>query len=312
MAKKSNYNSFQLSSLLFIISLSLMFIAVSREAELIQTSQISVPSFSGSGGDSPGSSGIGDISDAVTIHSTGIPVLYFFFIAALLGVILYFIPISRLKLTMRILFGLAYAWGTFIYFGLLLPFAAALVLALVISLAWLLVPRVWLHNLLLVLMLVSMATVFGVMFSPWTIIVIMLVVSIYDYFAVRYGYMQWMAKKLSETEVLPAFFIPEHIADWKTDLKRLDVNRLFEETAEKPFSLLGGGDIFFPLLLVASVWFASGIAMSLIVAAFSLTGIALAYVIHVYFMKNRATPALPPVFFASLCGLLLVRFIFTG
>ena len=56
-------------------------------------------------------------------------------------------------------------------------------------------PRVWLHNLLLVLMLVSMATVFGVMFSPWTIIAIMLAVSIYDYFAVRYGYMQWMAKK---------------------------------------------------------------------------------------------------------------------
>ncbi len=116
-----------------------------------------------------------------------------------------------------------------------MPFIAALILAIGIAAAWIIVPRVWLHNGLLILMLVSMAAVFGVMFSPWTIIVIMLAVSIYDYFAVRHGYMQWMAKKLSETEVLPAFFIPQNLSDWIKRSQEARCRQLFLKKAESRF-----------------------------------------------------------------------------
>jgi presenilin-like A22 family membrane protease len=288
-----------------------MFLAVSREAALIESSQINVPSFSGGSG-VPGSEGLGNISDAITIKSTGVPVLYFFLVAALLGIVLFFIPIDKLRLAMRLLFGFAFSWGTFIFFALFMPLIVAGLLAIGIGMAWLITPKIWLHNGLLILMLVSLGTVFGAMFSPWTVILIMLVISIYDFFAVKFGYMQWMARKLSETEVLPAFFIPWKITDWKTNLKGLAVEKIFEDKGDKSFSLLGGGDIFFPLLLAASVWFASDIVMATVVALFSLLGIGSAYIIHLIFLKGRATPALPPIFVASLCGLLLVRFVLSA
>jgi presenilin-like A22 family membrane protease len=95
-------------------------------------------------------------------------------------------------------------------------------------------------------------------------------------------------------------------------LKGPAVKNLFDDREEKQFSILGGGDIFFPLWLSATVWFAAGINMALVIAAFSLLGLLITYLIHFFLMKGKATPALPAIFVASLCGLLLVRFVLSG
>jgi presenilin-like A22 family membrane protease len=140
----------------------------------------------------------------------------------------------------------------------------------------------------------------------------MLVIAVYDFLAVKFGYMQWMARKLADSETLPAFFIPYKLTNLKVSLKGSVVKSLFDDREEKQFSVLGGGDIFFPLWLSATVWFASGINIAMVVAAFSLLGLVVTYMIHIFIMKGKATPALPPIFVASLCGLLLVRFVLSG
>jgi len=309
MKKKSEYSTFVWSGAIFLLCFALMLLAVNYEKEVIVTENITVPTISGSTNGVPGSAGLENIPEAVSVNSTGFPVLYFFLVAAVLSVAMYFIPVSKLRLLLRILFGFAFAWGTFIFLAIFLPPWAAGVLALGIGLAWLFIPRIWLHDALLIMTLVSLGSVFGALFSPWTVIVIMLVIAIYDYLSVRLGFMQWMAKKLSQSETLPAFFIPAKAGDWKTGIKGSELNSILEDKGEKQYSILGGGDIFFPLWLSAAVWFAAGITHTLIMGAFTLLGIAAVYVIHFYFMKGKPTPALPALFVSCLCGLLLVSFV---
>jgi len=158
--------------------------------------------------------------------------------------------------------------------------------------------------------LASVGAVFGFLLSPWTAISFMLVISVYDVLAVRFGYMVWMVKKLSESGTLPAFVIPRRISAWNLNLKEEGFKKLFEDgSGEREFSILGGGDIGFPLLFLVSVFFVYGFASCVIVAAFSLLGLISAYLIQLFFLKGKPMPALPPITFTSLIGFLIVYFI---
>lgn len=199
--------------------------------------------------------------------SLKLPLLYFFVMVLLLGVILFLIPVSKLRLVFRIIFALIYSWGVFVALALSLPVPAAVTISIAGGLTWLFKPRIWLHNLLLIFTLVGVGSVFGFLFSPWTFLSFMLVVSIYDIVAVRFGYMLWLARKLSESEVLPAFVIPRKSYNWNLDLKGGGFKNVMEsESGEREFSILGG-DIGFPLMLVISVFSTYGFADSLVVAA---------------------------------------------
>lgn len=312
MKLKPKYIPLLWSGVIFLVCFGLMSLVLVRVAGFIDSSQIHVPSVSGAAGGVPGGAGLDNISEAITVDSAGIPVLYFFIAAALLGVALYFIPIAKLLLLLRVMFGFGFAWGVFIFLSSFFPVAAAVAVAVCAFVVWFIIPRIWLHNALLALTLVSLGAIFGAMFSPWTVILIMLVIAVYDLLAVKFGYMQWMAGKLSDAETLPAFFIPYKFSNIKTSLKGPLVKEIFSDRENRQFSILGGGDIFFPLWLVATVWFASDIRMASVVAAFAFLGLMGTYLIHFYLLKGKATPALPPIFLSSLCGLLLVSFVLNG
>jgi len=272
------------SSLVLVISQIFTIFTAFRERDFIETYQITPPQV-----------------------PLGIPVAYFFGAVVLLGVFLLLIPTSKLRMAMKIIFALLFSWGMFIGLGFSLPVALAAIISITGVLLWFFQPLVWLHNLLMIVTLVSVGSVFGFLLSPWTAISFMLVVSVYDLLAVRFGYMMWMAKKLSQSDALPAFVIPRTISDWNLNLKAAGFTKLFEgESAEREFSILGGGDIGFPLLLVVSVFFAYGFTKSVIVAAFSLLGLICAYLIQMLFLKGKPMPALPPIFLASLVGFLIV------
>ena len=243
--------------------------------------------------------------------SLELPLIYFFGVVVLLGLILFLLPISKLRIVLKVVFSFLFCWGIFIVFGLSLPLLAASIIAIAGSLIWFFRPRVWLHNLLMILTLVSAGSVFGLLLSPWAAIVFMLVISVYDVLAVRFGYMLWLVKRLSESEILPAFVIPRAIPGWNLNLKKEGFKNLLEDkVAEREFSILGGGDLGFPLLLTASVFFTYGLASSLIVAAFSLLGLIAAYWIQRVFLKGKPMPALPPIFLMSLIGFLIAYFVY--
>jgi presenilin-like A22 family membrane protease len=239
--------------------------------------------------------------------SIELPLIYFLGAVVLLGLVLFLIPVSKLTIVFKMIFVLLFAWGIFIVLGFSLPMIATSLIAVGAALLWFFWPRVWLHNLLLIIALAGMGTVFGFMLAPWTALIFMVVISIYDVLAVRFGYMLWMAKKLSQLETLPAFILPRDIAGWNLNLKEVKLTE--DEPSERDFSILGGGDIGFPLLLVVSVFFAYGVTRSLVLAVFSLLGIAAAYWIQAFFLKGKPMAALPPITFACLVGFLIVYFV---
>ena len=239
------------------------------------------------------------------------PFIYFFSVVVVIGLVLFLIPVYRLKWVFRILFVLLYAWGVFIVLTLI--FQTQLILITVIAaaagLAWFFRPSVWQQNILMLLALVGLGSVFGVLLTPWPIMIFLLVVALYDFLAVRIGYMMWMAKKKTQSDSLPAFVIPKTNANWNHNLKTSGAQTIIEgEAAEREYSILGGGDIGFPLILMVSVRAAYGFGSSMLVAAFSLAGLISAFVIQSRFLKGKPMPALPPITAASLIGLLIVYF----
>lgn len=248
--------------------------------------------------------------EANRIASPDIPpgpaIAYFFGVVAVVGLVLYFIRVDRLRWVFRALFSLMFAWGVFIFAALHLPEVAAYVLAAVSGIAWLLFARVWLHDLLLLVTLAAAGSVYGFLFSPWTFMIFMLVISVYDVVAVRFGFMVWMADKLSESVALPAFVFPKQIKDLRWDLKNVRVGEARQqEPALRQYAVLGGGDIGLPLMLVVSVFFAGDLVRAVVVGVFALMGLMGAFLMQSLWFKGKPVPALPPIALLSLIGLLI-------
>ena len=279
---KSKLSPFLWSGLVMVLALTLALYVAIREKLFFEANQIVSP----------------DIS-------LGPVIAYFFGVVVVLALILFIIPLSKLRLVFRILFTLMFAWGVFIVIALILP-PAAYPLAIIAGIAWLFWARVWLHDLLLLITLSGAGAAFGFLFSPWTFMIFMLIIAVYDVVAVRFGFMVWMADKLSESATLPAFIFPKKIRDWKLNLKNVRVGDLKrEESDRREYSILGGGDIGFPLMLAVSVFFETDLVSAVLVGVFALMGLMSALLIQSFWLKGKPMPALPPIAFFSLIGFLI-------
>ncbi len=238
--------------------------------------------------------------------SLGPVTAYFFSVVVVMGLILFIIPLSKLRWIFRALFTLMFAWGVFIVIALILPPSVAYTVAIIAGITWLFWDRIWLHDLLLLITLSGAGLVFGFLFSPLTFMIFMLVIAIYDVVAVRFGFMVWMADKLSESATMPAFVFPKRIRDWRLRLKNIRVGDLKkEEPDRREYAILGGGDIGFPLMLTVSVFFAADLASAMLVGVFALMGLMSAFLIQLLWLKGKPMPALPPIAFLSLIGFII-------
>ena len=242
----------------------------------------------------------------VPAHSALGPILiYIFAAAAVLGLTLSKIPLKALKVLLRLLFALLFSWGAFIATVFYVPLPVAVAIAVAFGTFWFLIPLVWLHNLVLILAVSSLGAVFGRFITPWTAMAIILALAIYDFLAVRFRFMLWMADRLSQINALPALIIPKNYSEWNFNLKKRD--KIVEvNPAAREYSILGGGDIAFPCLLTASVYFAQGLKPAAIIAVLGLLGLVSVYAIQTRFLKGKPMPALPPIAAFTLVGLLII------
>ncbi len=302
------------SIIFFIIAQMLTFLVIIRESEFLRVKHIYVPPVTPETvviWPQPVQPAPPGETQAPDVGSLGPIVIYFASVVIVLGIVLFFVPVSALRSILRIVFALLFSWGIFIILYIFrVPAAPALIIAAAVGITWTVVPRVWLHDSVMILAMVSLDAVFGRLISPWTAMVLILALAVYDFLAVRFGYMVWMVKKLSESSTLPAFVIPRNDAEWSSSLKQPAFTGLVDEKPdERDYSILGGGDIGFPLLLVSSVYFCYGLSSALLVSVFSLLGLISAYWIQSAFLKGKPVPALPPIAILSLIALLIVRYI---
>jgi presenilin-like A22 family membrane protease len=307
-SKPIKLNAVYLGLLLFIVAQVLILLVAPRIDPFLEENNIDIPTQPSA----PISWWPGEVTlpdgnvIEVPAHSALGPILiYILAAAAVLGLILYKIPLKALKVLLRLLFALLFSWGALIATVFYLPLPVAVAIAVGFGTFWFLIPLVWLHNLVLILAVSSLAVVFGRFITPWTAMAIILALAVYDFLAVRFKFMLWMADRLSQVNALPALIIPKYYSEWNLNLKKRD--KLIElNPAAREYSILGGGDIAFPCLLTASVYFAHGLVPAVLVAVFGLLGLVSVYAIQARFLKGKPMPALPPIAAFTLVGLLII------
>lgn len=227
--------------------------------------------------------------------------LILYFLTATL-IILFLIKIKKGKRLLSVFFILALFAGLQTVFNLWLNslFAAVAAVAVLIFRSY--YPRIWVHNVIMILVLGAIGGVFGLAVDPWTAALILVILSFYDIIAV-FGtkHMVTMAKGLLERGIIIAFLIPENLDGWREDPSQV-------KPGEK-FIIMGGGDFALPLVLIASM-VNYNIFASLIIAGFALLGVLLTHLFFIYPKKRRPIPALPPIALLSILGFFISFFIF--
>jgi presenilin-like A22 family membrane protease len=307
--RPTKLNTVYLGLLLFVIAQMLILFVAPRIDPFLDRNNIDIPTQpSAPIAWWPGNVTLpsGEVVNVPVNSALGPILIYIFAAVVVLGITLYKIPLTALQVLLRLLFALLFSWGAFIATVFYVPLPVAVAIAVAFGSVWFLMPLVWLHNLVLILAVSSIGAVFGRFITPWTAMAIILALAVYDFLAVRFRFMLWMADRLSQVNALPALIIPKSYSEWNFNLKRREQKIIELNPAEREYSILGGGDIAFPCLLTASVYFARGFEPAAIMAAFGLLGLVSVYAIQAIFLKGKPIPALPPIAAFTLIGLLII------
>lgn len=189
--------------------------------------------------------------------------------------------------------------GGILFFSLWIGDILALIFISILIFFWIKKPNVLVHNFLLISGMIGIGSVFGLRLDPLLVIVLLVIFSIYDVIAVyKTKHMIRMAKEMIEARAIPGIILPPKISEIQAPLKDVKMGG--------KFLILGGGDIVFPLLLVASL-VPEKILSSIIVAVFATFGLFISFWIFLSQKTRRPIPALPPIALFSIIGYLITR-----
>jgi len=230
---------------------------------------------------------------------------FFFSFLFITFFILLFVLLKKADKTKELIFKgffiLAVFWGGMTVINLWMPVFGSILIMGVLMIWWLEKPTVSIHDFLMVLCLAGASAFFGLGFDPSVIVLLLMILSFYDFIAVyKTKHMVAMAKEMIEKKVIMGFIIPKELKFFKSKLK--------EVKSGTNFFILGGGDIVFPCLLAVSV-VPFGFWKAFIVAIFSLFGSLLSYWLFINQEEKSPIPALPPIALLSIVGY-LITFLF--
>jgi presenilin-like A22 family membrane protease len=256
-------------------------------------------------------------------------IFYFILAIAIIAILMKY----KWKLVIKIWFLLVItlALGISIY-AILMKFTsldniAIIALAIAIPLALIKIFRanVFVHNITELFIYPGIAAVFVAILHPLSVMVLLVLISIYDMWAVwRAKFMQKMAKfEMEELHIFGGFLIPTVSKKVKAQIQRIKDKykgkKMPEKIKKKKFkvrlAILGGGDVIFPII-TAGVFMRAytqqalfGIA-GLIPALFVIGG-ALAGLTYLMFItkKDKAYPAMPYISVGIFAALILWYFI---
>lgn len=173
----------------------------------------------------------------------------------------------------------------------------ALIFISILIFYWIRRPNILVHNFLLISGMIGVGSVFGLRLDSFLVVFLLIIFSIYDIIAVyKTKHMIKMAKEMIEARAIPGIILPSKISEFQAPLKNVKVGGRF--------LILGGGDIVFPLLLVASL-VPSGVLNSIIVAIFATIGLFISFLIFALQKTRKPIPALPPIATFSILGYLI-------
>jgi len=225
-----------------------------------------------------------------------------------------------LKWVWKGLFFLAIFFSIGISLGTFLPALFAGLIAFILAILKAFKPNVFVHNLSEILVYSGIAVLFVPLFQPLWVFILLLIISVYDMFAV------WKSKhmvKLAEFQIGTQAFSGLFIQSSKKISKRIvrrsrgtvNIKNKFVSTNKTGTAVVGGGDIAFPLLFAGSVMeflILSGMGgldallRGTLISVFSTLALL---GLFVWAKKGRYYPAMPFITGGCVLGYLITLFI---
>ena len=202
---------------------------------------------------------------------------------------------------LAVVIALTISWGAFIQKEL------ALFLALAIGIWKVFRPNVWVHNLTEIFVYGGIAAIFVPLFNVFSVGVLLVLISLYDAYAVwKSKHMVTLAKSQMNARVFAGLMLPYK----EGKLAKIDKSKKKKGGKEKTkpvtkgkMAILGGGDIAFPLIFAGVLLKEFGLWQSLLIPIFSAVGLGF------IFWKgdsNKIYPAMPFISVGCFIGLAVV------
>lgn len=191
----------------------------------------------------------------------------------------------------------------FVAFNALIAPKIALFLALLLAIWRIFKPNFWVQNLTELFVYGGLAAIFVPVFNLWSISILLVLISIYDAYAVwKSKHMITLAQSQAKSKVFAGLLIP-----YGMKRKETSETSVAAKTAQKisgaRTAILGGGDIGFPLLFAGTVLKELGLWQSLVIPFFALAGLAVLLFIA---KEKKFYPAMPFISAGCFLGLLVV------
>lgn len=172
--------------------------------------------------------------------------------------------------------------------------SSLIALAIALPLAFVKIFRrnILVHNATELLVYPGIAAIFIPLFNVWTVVILLILISVYDIYAVWHsGIMQKMAKyQIQKVRVFAGFLVPYLSSKDSKMLAGLKKSQLKNKKVKVNVGILGGGDVVFPIILAGVVFHALGLVPALIISAGATLGLAFLFYIS---EKGKFYPAMP-------------------
>ena len=217
--------------------------------------------------------------------------LWFFTVVAIALGISFNVPLVNIfSGTETFLFGIPILWIIALSFGFFL------------SLIKIYKRDLFVHNFTELFIYPGIAAVFVPILNIYTIIILLVLISIYDMWAVWHsGIMQKMAKyQIDKLKIFSGFFVPYVSRKVKLKLKKMKKSELKKKKVKVNVAILGGGDVVFPII-------AAGVmlkTLGLLSAFFVVIGAAIGLSYLLFFSeKKKFYPAMPFISAGIILGM---------
>lgn len=190
-------------------------------------------------------------------------------------------------------------------------YTSLIILAIAIPLAFMKIYRrnFIVHNLTELLVYPGIAAVFVPILNVMTMIILLLLISAYDMWAVWHsGIMQKMAKyQMNKLQIFAGFFVPYASKAVKAKIKAMKKSKLKKTKIKVNLAILGGGDVIFPIITAGVVMSRLGLGPALMVILGAALGLG-----YLFFAaeKKKFYPAMPFITIGIFAMLILSYLIF--
>lgn len=191
--------------------------------------------------------------------------------------------------------------------GRFIPYAdiVSIIIAVPLAIFKIFKRNIVVHNLTELFIYPGIAVVFIPILNVLTAIILLVIISVYDMWAVWHsGFMQKMAKyQINNLKIFAGFFVPYVNKKQRQAIKEArlsDKNKKSEKKIKVNLAILGGGDVVFPIITAGVVFRALGLIPALIVTLFATLAIL---ALFIFARKGKFYPAMPFLTAGLLVGI---------